>query len=55
VNGDAWLALVGSVLIGLVVRMSNMVVEWLARALQVETPKPIPTTQDVIEERGGLT
>lgn len=45
-NAEAWFAVGGSVVIGLAIRVSNMVVQWLARVLGVDPPEPIPTPDD---------
>lgn len=45
-NADAWIALLGSVVVGVAIRVSNVVVAWLSRVLGVEPPEPIPTPTD---------
>jgi hypothetical protein len=42
VDSAAIAAVVGSVVVGLLVRVSNMLVKWVARVLKVEEPEPIP-------------
>jgi hypothetical protein len=47
VDGNGWLALIGSVVFAVVLRVSNMLVAWLSRALGVDPPDPIPNPVDV--------
>lgn len=42
------LALLGAVIIAFVVRMFNVVIEWLSHVLGVEPPDPIPSATDVL-------
>lgn len=52
-NADAWIAVIGSVVIGLVVRLSNVLVEGLSRIMGVKPPEPIPTPQETVERKLG--
>lgn len=52
---DQWIALVGAILAGFVLRVSNMVIQWLARILGVNPPEPIPTNPDASIDRAGPT
>lgn len=52
---NALIAIIGSVVIGLVVRLSNVVVTWLSRVLGVDPPDPIPTPQDATPARPAKT
>lgn len=47
----AWIAIIGSIIIGLVVRLSNMLVAWLARLMGVEPPEPIPTAAEITDHK----
>lgn len=48
---NALVALIGSVVLGLVIRLSNVVVQWLSRVLGVDPPDPIPTPSDAAEQQ----
>lgn len=41
-TADQWCAILGGVLVALVIRLSNMLTEFLARVLHVNPPEPIP-------------
>lgn len=45
-SAPAWFAIFGSVLVGVVVRVSNIVVAALAKVLGVAPPEPIPTPEE---------
>lgn len=47
-NSDQVFALIGACLLAFIVRVFNVVVEWLSRVLGVEPPEPIPTAHDVV-------
>lgn len=52
-TADQWVALVGAILAGLVLRLSNMVIQWVAKVLGVNPPEPIPTNPDATIDRPG--
>lgn len=45
-NTDQIVAVFGGVAVAVVVRVSNIVVTWLAHVLRVEPPDPIPVPDD---------
>lgn len=42
-GSDQIIALIGACVLAFIVRIFNVVVEWLSRVLGVEAPEPIPT------------
>jgi hypothetical protein len=40
---NAIIAIIGGAVVAFIIRVFNVVVEWLARVLDVEPPAPIPT------------
>lgn len=48
-DDSQWWALVGGLLVALAVRLSNMIIEFLARILKVTPPDPIPTGPNLVE------
>lgn len=47
-DSNAIIALVGAVVIAFIVRVFNVVVEWLARILGVDPPDPIPQSMNEV-------
>jgi hypothetical protein len=43
---NAIVAIIGGAVVAFIIRVFNVVVEWLARVLGVEPPAPIPTDAD---------
>lgn len=58
-DGNAILALVGGVVVAFIIRVFNVVVEWLSKVLGVKPPDPIPALdhpgQTVQESPTGST
>jgi hypothetical protein len=48
-DSNAILALVGGVIVAFIIRIFNVVVEWLAGVLGVSPPDPIPDPQDAAQ------
>lgn len=44
-GGDEWLAIIGGILAALVLRVSNMLIQFLSRVLGVKEPDPIARDQ----------
>lgn len=42
-TNDQIIAVAGAILMGVLIRVSNMVIAWLSRVLGVQPPDPIPT------------
>lgn len=48
-TNDQIIALVGAAVLAFIVRVFNVVVEWLSRILGVRPPEPIPVSHDDID------
>ena len=46
------IALIGAALLAFIVRVFNVVVQWLARVLRVQPPEPIPTSAPGVVDAG---
>lgn len=44
---NQWVALLGGVIVALVIRLSNMLIQFLSRILNVNPPEPIPSITDM--------
>lgn len=47
---DQWIAIIGGILAGLVLRLSNMVIQWVAKVLGVNPPEPIPVDGQAVTD-----
>lgn len=47
---EQWIALIGGIVAALVVRLSNMVIQWVAKVLGVNPPDPIPVDGQAVTD-----